>query len=93
MDILLQFAAILFGVVVSIVLPIIVKWTVLPDKADGFSRFISKEIKPYILAGVAAIIISLLILAIAPGMDTFAASVIQGIGWQSFIKNLQPSAS
>lgn len=92
MDIVLQFAAILLGVVISIVLPIVVTWVVLPNRAGGFSDYVKKEMMPYIKAGIAAIVISLIILVFAPELDNLKAAVMLGFGWQSFFKTLQPAA-
>ena len=91
MDIITQFAAILLGVIFSIVMPIIFKWIVLPDKASGFLDYVKTVLMPYIKAGIAAIVISFFVLIIAPETDTFASAVMLGLGWQAFIRNLMPA--
>jgi hypothetical protein len=91
MDIVLQFAAILLGVVISIVLPIVIKWMILPNKASGFVNYVNTVLMPYIKAGIAAIVVSFVILILAPETDTFTSAAMLGLGWQSFIKNILPA--
>jgi hypothetical protein len=90
MDLVTQFLAILVGVVVSIVIPIIVKWAVVPENnRKGILEYTRIVLNPYVKAGIAAIIISLLILVFAPeDLDNWKAAAMLGLGWQSFIKNL-----
>lgn len=90
MDLVTQFFAILFGVVVSIVIPIVIKWAAIPDnQRKGILDYTRSVLNPYVKAGIAAIIISLLILVFAPeDLDNWKAAAMLGLGWQSFIKNL-----
>lgn len=94
MDPLTEFLAILLGVVASIVLPIVVQWMALPKakRDEGIMRYALSVFKPYILAGIAAIIVSFFILMFAPAdlADWRAASIL-GLGWQSFLKSLIPA--
>jgi hypothetical protein len=87
------FGLILLGVAISIVLPVIVKWAVLPakERSFGFKRYIASIYLPYLKAGIAAIFISIVILVFAPeDLDNWETAVLLGFGWQSFLKNLQP---
>lgn len=90
MDIVTQFLAILCGVIVSIVLPIVVQWMKIPTvRASGWSVYVNSVITPYIKAGIAAIIVSFVILLFAPQeLDNWKAAAMLGLGWQAFIKSL-----
>jgi hypothetical protein len=90
MDIPTEFVAILLGVVLSIVLPVVIKWAVLPAvRGAGTMEYLKRILMPYIKAGIASIVISFLILLFAPaGLDSYQAAALLGFGWQAFIKNL-----
>lgn len=90
MDIVTEFVAILLGVIISIVLPVVIKWATLPGaRGGGFVQYVKTVLMPYIKAGIAAIVISFIILLFAPeGLNNFQAAVMLGFGWQAFVKNL-----
>ncbi len=86
------FGSILLGVVLSIICPVVVKWAKLdPTKrSSGFRNFMNSIYKPYLLAGIAAIVISCIILLFLPeDVTTWKAAAFLGFGWQSFIATLQ----
>ena len=90
MDIVSQFIGILLGVVLSIILPIVIKWAQIPRaKGVGMILYVKTVLMPYIKAAVAAVVISIVIVIMAPdGMDSFKIAVLLGFGWEAFIKNL-----
>lgn len=95
MDIVTEFVAILLGVILSIILPIVIKWAVLPaTRGKGFGDYVKTVLMPYIKAGIAAIVISFVILLFMPeGLNSFQAAAMLGFGWEAFIKNLMTKDS
>jgi hypothetical protein len=92
MDLVMQFLAILVGVILSIVLPIVFKWMILPTKAPGgFRAYVGSVLMPYIKAGIGAIIISIAILILSSeDLNNWKAAAMLGFGWQAFFKTLMP---
>ena len=91
MNVVTEFLAILFGVVMSIIFPLVWKWVVLPTdtKRNGIGDYLNSVYKPYILAGIASIVISLFILMFATDLTNWQGAAMLGFGWQAFVKNLQ----
>jgi uncharacterized membrane protein YidH (DUF202 family) len=88
MDIVMEFVAILIGVVLSIVVPVAIRWIKAARKKERFDLW--QILKPYLMMAVAAIILSFAILVLNQDLvDNFKAGILLGFGWESFFASLK----
>jgi hypothetical protein len=88
MDVVMEFLAIFIGVVLSIVVPVALKWIRAAQKKERFDLW--AILKPYLMIAVAAVILSFAILVLNQDLvDNFKAGILLGFGWESFFASLK----